>query len=260
VTQRPKTVYDHGGAPLISIVTVVLNAADTLERTIQSVTGQDFADFEYLIIDGGSTDGSLDIIRAYESKIHYWRSEPDDGVYDAMNKAVRIARGRWVLFVGADDVIVSRLGDIAPLLKDERTIYYGDVYMLRRQRTYDGPFNAYKIMFSNICQQAIFYPRRVFEVHRFDNRYKLWADHVLNMQCFGDKRFRFTYIGKLICLYNDFTGMTATTTDARFEADRESLIRRYLPLRLLVAYFIQTRTLTLRLWFRRLIRRAVGAI
>jgi len=63
----------------------VLNAADTLERTIQSVLKQDFDDLEYVIIDGGSTDGSLDIIRRYESGIRYWCSEPDDGLYDAMN-------------------------------------------------------------------------------------------------------------------------------------------------------------------------------
>jgi len=121
---------------------VVLNGAETLERTILSVLRQDFDDLEYVIIDGGSTDGSLDIIRRYESEIHYWRSEPDNGLYDAMNKGVRASKGRWVLFLGADDLLVNSLRDIASHLTDERTVYYGDVYMPKRHRIYDGPFNA----------------------------------------------------------------------------------------------------------------------
>jgi len=103
-------------------------------------------------------------------------------------------------------------------------------------------------MFANICHQAIFYPRRVFELHRFDTRYRLWADHALNIACYGDKRLRFAYIGKLVCLFNDHSGATAYATDARFEADRESLIRAHLPLRLLLAYLVRTRISKLRRW------------
>jgi glycosyltransferase involved in cell wall biosynthesis len=239
---------------------VVLNGAKTLERTLQSVFDQGFDDLDYVIIDGGSNDGSLDIIRKYESRIGYWRSEPDNGLYDAMNKGVRAAKGQWVLFLGAGDVLVGRLADICPLLTDEHTVYYGDVYMPRRQRVYDGPFSAYKIMFTNICQQAIFYPRRVFESHRFDTRYKLWADHVLNMACYGDKRFRFAYIGMLVCLYDDYTGATAYTTDAKFEADRESLIKAHLPLRLFLAYLLRTRMSKVKRWCSTLLQRRHGRV
>jgi len=247
----------QGEPPLISIVTVVLNGAGTLERAIESVTKQAFDDFEYVILDGGSTDGSLDILRRHEAKVR-WRSEPDEGLYDAMNKAVRVARGRWVLFLGADDELTCSLAEIAPLLRDDRTIYYGDVYMPRRQLVYDGPFTAYKIMFTNICQQAIFYPRRVFQLHRFDTRYKLWADHELNMACFGDPRLRFEYIDKLICLFNDYSGASAHTTDAKFEADRERLIRTDLPLRLFVAYWLRTRYWKVKRWFTAPIKRWLG--
>src|SRR5690349_21105763 len=139
-------------APLISIVTVVLNAADTLERTIQSVVQQPFRDYEYLILDGGSTDGTLQIVCKYESAIAYWNSEPDSGLYDAMNKGVGIAKGQWIFFLGADDVLVANLADVATELRDADTVYYGDVYMPRRGRIYDGAFSAYKLMFQNICQ------------------------------------------------------------------------------------------------------------
>jgi glycosyltransferase involved in cell wall biosynthesis len=229
-------------SPLISVVTVVLNGAKTLEATLRSVLDQGFEDLDYVVIDGGSTDGSLDIIRRYESRLGHWRSEADKGLYDAMNKGLRAAKGRWVLFLGADDVLVASLAEIAPLLKAERTVYYGDVFMTRRQRVYDGRFSAYKIMFANICQQAIFYPREVFDVRQFDTRYKLWADYVLNMACYGDRRFRFVYIGKLVCVYNDYSGATAYNVDAKFETDRELLIRTHLPLRLFVAYWLRTRT------------------
>jgi len=239
---RPRDV------PLISIITVVLNAADTLERTILSVLKQNFDDLEYVIIDGGSTDGSLDIIRRYESEICYWRSEPDNGLYDAMNKGVRASRGRWVLFLGADDLLVGNLRDIAPLLSDERTVYYGDVYMPKRHVIYDGRFSAYKIMFANICQQAIFYPRGVFESYSFDTRYKVWADHAFNIVCYGDPRFRFKYIRKLVCLYNDHSGASANTVDSKFQADRESLIRAHLSPVLFLAYLLRSRASKFKRW------------
>jgi glycosyltransferase involved in cell wall biosynthesis len=242
-------------APLVSIITVVLNAADTLEPTILSVLRQDFDDLEYVIIDGGSTDGSLDIIRRYESELHYWLSEPDSGLYDAMNKGVRASKGRWILFLGADDVLVNSLRDIASELTDERTVYYGDVYMPKRKLIYDGPFSAYKIMFHNICQQAIFYPRCVFESHSFDTRYKLWADHAFNIACYGDKRFRFSYIGKLVCLYNDYSGASANAEDHKFHADRDSLIRAHFSPALFLAYFLRTRVSKVGRWCLGLIRR-----
>jgi glycosyltransferase involved in cell wall biosynthesis len=226
--------------PSITIITVVLNAAGTLERTINSVLKQSLADLEYVILDGASTDGSLDIIRRYDRQISYWRSEPDRGLYDAMNKGVRAAKGRWLLFLGADDELVADLREITPLLIDERTVYYGDVYMPRRRILYDGPFSAYKIMFANICQQAIFYPRAVFDSHLFDTRYKLWADHALNIAVYGDRRFRFAYINKLICLYNDYTGASSHTEDAQFKADRPTLIRAHLPFPLFLAYLLRT--------------------
>lgn len=234
--------------PLLSIVTVVLNGAETLERAFKSVFDQGFDDLDYVVVDGGSTDGSLDIIRRYQARLGHWRSEPDDGLYDAMNKGVRAARGRWIFFLGADDVLVGRLADIARLLTDERTVYYGDVYMPRRQRVYDGAFSAYKIMFSNICQQAIFYPRRAFESRAFDTRYRLWADHAFNIACYGDPRLRFAYIGRLVCVYNDHSGASAHTADEKFQADRASLIRAHLPVWLYVVYLARRGASRVKQW------------
>jgi len=91
------------GLPLITVITAVFNAAPTIEKCIRSVITQSYDNLEYLIIDGGSTDGTLEIIRQYEEAIDYWVSEPDEGIYDAWNKGVRLATGDWLAFLGADD-------------------------------------------------------------------------------------------------------------------------------------------------------------
>jgi glycosyltransferase involved in cell wall biosynthesis len=90
--------------PRLTVVTAVFNGSKTLEATIQSVISQTYANIEYIIIDGGSTDGTLDIIRKYEDAIDYWLSEPDKGVYDAMNKGIRASTGTWLNFLNANDV------------------------------------------------------------------------------------------------------------------------------------------------------------
>ena len=85
----------------ISIISVCYNAIHGIEKTIQSVLSQSYDDIEYIIIDGGSTDGTVDIIRKYSDQITYFVSEPDGGIYDAMNKGVRAATGEWINFLNA---------------------------------------------------------------------------------------------------------------------------------------------------------------
>lgn len=91
------------GLPLVSIVTVVYNGAATLERTIESVLGQSYPAIEYIIVDGGSSDGTLELIRRYEDRLALWVSEKDKGIYDAMNKGVALCSGEWVALINADD-------------------------------------------------------------------------------------------------------------------------------------------------------------
>lgn len=100
---RTKGIAPPGGAPLVSIVTVVYNGAATLERTIRSVLEQDHPAIEYIIVDGGSTDGTLDLVRRYEDRIAYWISAKDKGIYDAMNKGVSLCTGEWTALINADD-------------------------------------------------------------------------------------------------------------------------------------------------------------
>jgi glycosyltransferase involved in cell wall biosynthesis len=91
--------------PLISVVTVVLNGAKTLRDTIESIVPQLCEEVEYIIIDGGSTDGSIDIIQEYDRHLAYWVSERDSGIYDAWNKAIEASQGEFISFIGADDIL-----------------------------------------------------------------------------------------------------------------------------------------------------------
>lgn len=109
---------DINQKPLISVLTVVFNGAETIERTILSVINQSYDNIEFIIIDGGSTDKTLDIIHKYDHAIDYWISEPDQGIYDAFNKAVSCATGEWLQFLGADDYLwdIYVLSNLVPRL------------------------------------------------------------------------------------------------------------------------------------------------
>jgi glycosyltransferase involved in cell wall biosynthesis len=97
----------QSGMPLVSILTAVFNSARFLEQTILSVLGQDYGNLEFIIVDGGSTDGTLDVIQKFDYAINYWVSEPDKGISDAFNKAIVLAAGDYVNFQGAGDYLVS---------------------------------------------------------------------------------------------------------------------------------------------------------
>jgi len=92
----------------VTIVTVVYNAHDLMEDTLLSVIQQTYLNIEYIVIDGGSTDGTVEIIKKYENHISHWVSEPDEGLYDAMNKAINLATGKWINFMNAGDVFYDK--------------------------------------------------------------------------------------------------------------------------------------------------------
>ncbi len=96
--------------PRLSIITINLNNAIGLQKTIESVVNQTFTDYEFIVIDGGSTDGSVDIIKQYAEKITYWVSEPDKGIYNAMNKGILLAKGEYCLFLNSGDWLIEAKG------------------------------------------------------------------------------------------------------------------------------------------------------
>jgi glycosyltransferase len=119
----------------VSIITAVLNNRDTLEDCIASVLNQNYTDLEYIIIDGGSTDGSLEIIKKYEGRISKWFSEPDDGIYFALNRGIRLATGDIVAFLHADDFYAGNNSIetvVSRMMEQNVDSCYGDLLFVRR--------------------------------------------------------------------------------------------------------------------------------
>jgi glycosyltransferase involved in cell wall biosynthesis len=216
------------GLPVISIISVVYNAESHLEQTLLSIVKQTYQNIEIVIVDGGSTDGTIDIIKKYEKRISYWISEPDKGIYDAMNKAVTVITGDWVNFIGAGDILLNVFHKVAPLLKKNNTIYYGDVYRNDTLKVFNGKFNAFKFSRIAICHQAILYPASVYRKYTFDLKYKSNSDHHLNLLLYGDKTYRWEYFPIIICIYEG-GGYSDINMDYEFFKDRILVVRNNFP-------------------------------
>lgn len=229
----------HAGTPLISIILPVFNGGKTVADAISSVVSQHYSNVELIIIDGGSTDNTLAVIKDNEHHIDIWTSEPDNGAYDAMNKGLALARGDWLYFLGSDDVMLDCLHRIAPHCTAPRSIYYGDVYMPGRHAMYGGRFSARKLLRRNICHQAIFYPRELFTKYRYDLRYAVAADYFLNLCAFSDHDFRFVYVPGLVAKFNDTDGISSTLSDAHFERDVADIIRTRFSCLLYLEYLLR---------------------
>lgn len=118
------TTDDDAHSPLFSIVTVVFNAVDTIRETVESVLNQTWADYEYIVIDGGSTDGTIDILRSYQAQLNYFVSEQDNGIYHAMNKALALCSGEYVFYLNADDYLLDRkaLENVASIFRNQHCV------------------------------------------------------------------------------------------------------------------------------------------
>ncbi|HSD07321.1 glycosyltransferase family 2 protein [Flavobacterium sp.] len=167
--------------PLISIITVSYNVVNTIEQTILSVVNQDFEDYEYIIIDGGSTDGTVEIIKKYQDKITYWLSEPDKGIYDAMNKGVRLAKGEWVNFMNAGDEFFIRNFNLFfdQMNHDKYDIIYGDVYIKKLDEfILNKARPLIELNYSlNFCHQSSFVRTRLLRENAFSLQYKICSDY-----------------------------------------------------------------------------------
>ena len=216
--------------PKISIITVSYNAVSTIEETILSVIKQSYVNIEYIIIDGGSTDGTLDIIKKYQSKISYWVSEHDNGIYDAMNKGIAYATGDWIYFLGADDLLVRDIiNKVYPYLNLKQGIVYGNVYMIGKQKKYDGKLSSLMLVTRNIPHQATFYSKKIFCNYSYNLEYVYLADYYLNLQCWKDPNIVFKYIPLTIAIYND-TSVSSVEIDRCFESRRGRLMLHNLPI------------------------------
>jgi glycosyltransferase involved in cell wall biosynthesis len=218
-------------APSITVVTVVKDAVADLPRCLESVARQRYPRLEHLVVDGASTDGTVELLRRAAGARLRFVSEPDEGLYHAMNKAIGLARGDFILFLGADDALRADLADVAPRLVDPATVYYGDAWFTGAGQARYGPFDAARLARHNVCHQAVFYPRAALARHRFDLRYRWLADWELNMRCFADPALRFEHLPVVVADYEDRRGLSSTQRDLALERDYLRLVWRHFPWR-----------------------------
>jgi glycosyltransferase involved in cell wall biosynthesis len=215
--------------PVVTVITAVYNGARSIERTIASVIGQTFPSFEYIIIDGGSDDGTTELLEKYDESIDYWVSEPDHGIYDALNKGITVARGEWLYFLGADDSLAGAdvLASVFSRRRDSKLLY-GDVLYGDSGAIYGGVFTRLMLTKRNICQQGIFYRRDLFpQLGQFDTKYPLLSDWVFNMKVFSQKDSRPEHLDIVIAEYS-LSGASNRGLDTDFAQDRFHLIRKNL--------------------------------
>src|ERR1700722_7114991 len=162
--------------PLITMIVPSFNAEASISRCLDSIINQTFQDYETLVIDGSSSDNTLNIVQSFSAQNAriICNSEKDKGIYDAMNKGIEMANGEWLLFLGSDDQLYDDkvLENIAGALRSASTgnidMVYGNVKVIgeavwaRDGDNYDGPFTVKKLFLKNICHQSIFYKKSVF--------------------------------------------------------------------------------------------------
>ena len=194
---------------MISFVVAVYNAADTLAQCLDSVIAQNCQDFELLVIDGGSSDGSLDVLHERASQIAYWTSDADQGVYDAWNKALPHVRGEWVSFLGADDYLWSNdvVGALIEQLKNLSAhvcIAYGQIVLLDKggnpMFALGDPWESVESQFiKQMClpHPAVMHRRSVFETYgEFDTSFRIAGDYEFLLRTITANRPH--YLGELL--------------------------------------------------------------
>jgi glycosyltransferase involved in cell wall biosynthesis len=165
--------------PLVTVVTVVRNGVGFVEQTIRSVLDSGYKNVAYIVVDGGSTDGTVDIIRKYADRLAWWTSEPDQGIYDAMNKGWAAAQeSSLVLFLGAGDLLLSLPADLPRFGPEE--VIYGDVHVGKRLFRANAGFELR--CNNSLHHQALLVPKALHPAPPFDTSFRVYADFDFNQR------------------------------------------------------------------------------
>lgn len=216
-----------------SIIIPTYNSAPTIEKCIKSVLNQTFKDFEILVMDGASSDTTMEIVRYQSDERIIFFSEKDKGVYDAMNKGIAKSRGEWIYFLGSDDALFDAdvLRNVSNAIdKTNADVIYGNVKFvnadnpLMNNKIYDGEFTTSKLFMQNICHQSIFYKKSfIKKIGNYDLNYPILADYDFNLKAW--KKGIFEFINLTIAEFS--LGGISSKPDIRFEADCMANIVKY---------------------------------
>ena len=220
--------------PKLSIVTVNLNRSSGLAQTLAGVQEQTFRDFELIVIDGGSTDGSRAVIEAHADGIAHWVSEPDGGIYAAMNKGLRAARGEYVYFLNSGDRLYApdTLARIFSGGAAGADLQYGDAVRPNERGEpwecrHPEILTVAAFWGFGVCQQAIFYKRTLFdELGGFDENLRIAGDWDFNLRALLARRTT-RHLPFPVVQYQG--GGISVTQSAAAAREKESILRRHLP-------------------------------
>ena len=202
---------------LLTIITTNLNNLKGLQKTFVSVFSQTFTDFEYLVIDGGSTDGSVELIKNNQAKISYWQSQKDGGIYQALNQGIKKARGEYLLFLHSGDYLLDpeALNRVF-ITKPDADIIYADAKRLNshtnQPEIYRQPDFLSKLFFYrySLCHQSMFLKRTLFNKFGFYREdLRVVADWAFNLQLFLSQKCTWQHLATPI-VYFDQTGLSST--------------------------------------------------
>lgn len=220
----------------ISIVTINYNNPSGLKKTIESVVNQTWKNFEYIIIDGGSTNGDVDIIKSYENQMDYWVSEPDKGIYNAMNKGIKKATGDFIIFMNSGDNFTnsSVLEEVQGKLTSDFDIYYGDYYRIKsnskRRKTFPESLSFSYFYSGSLAHPATFFRRTLFdEIFFYNESYKIVSDWEFYIYAICYKNVKYHYLKTAISDF-DFTGISSNPKFKELEIqERKAVLEKYFP-------------------------------
>ena len=207
-----------------SIITINLNNSIGLKKTAESIASQSCKDYEWIVIDGGSTDGSKDVIKRYSNIIAHFVSEPDDGIYNAMNKGVEAANGDYLIFLNSGDCFHDK-DVLTDFIRQKRKgeIIYGNTERVDQNGMHSGEdvparhISLQYLLYKRLNHQSMFFSRACFENHRYDESFKLLGDMELMVRL-AMKGTKFVYWDRFIVKY-DVTGVSARV-DTKPEIDK----------------------------------------
>jgi glycosyltransferase involved in cell wall biosynthesis len=204
-----------------AIIIPTLNPGEKLRRSLDAIEVQTGVSRDVVVVDGGSQDGSLDCVESHPCGARLI-SAPGSNVYEAMNLGIQATSAPILYFLGAGDCL--RAGILAKILagwpRGKYLMVYGDVWMQDLARVYDGEFTARKLSKQNICHQAIFYSRAVFQRHGgYETCFPVLADYAMNLRVFGDPKVRKIYRPWIIADYEG-NGKSAHNADPAFQAEK----------------------------------------
>ena len=202
----------------LSIIIPTFNSSKVIGRALDSIVAQTFGDWEVLVMDGASKDNTGEIVQSYNDNRIKFYSEPDKGIYDAMNKGIKKSQGEWLYFLGSDDWLYDdevfsyfyRDNDFS-----EYDVVYGEVYSPKLNIEHKGAWSFSNLDF-NRCHQAIFYKAYMFDILGLYNlKYKVKADHDYNLKWYLNKRTLSLHVNKLVSNFST-EGVSSNVKDLKF--------------------------------------------